>query len=247
VDYTQAFPQADLADPVYIRLPQGWYITPSGTLEPHSNPKFNDTTHYIQLMKNLYGCKQAARNWFQHLDAGLKAHGFKQSHIDPCLYLRKDCIMVVYTDDCLIFAPNDTIINSLISDLSALYKLKDQGDVHDYLGLRIEKDNTTKTISMTQTGLIESIIQDRNLDTSSNTKTTPSDSILHSDSNGEPRQESWNYRSVIGKLNYLAQNSRPDISYAVHNVLAFALDQLPYMNWQSSASPVTYFLPKTKA
>jgi transposase InsO family protein len=221
VDYTQAFPQADLADPVYIRLPQGWYITPSGTLEPHSNPKFNDTTHYIQLMKNLYGCKQAARNWFQHLDAGLKAHGFKQSHIDPCLYLRKDCIMVVYTDDCLIFAPNDTIIDSLIADLSALYKLEDQGDVHDYLGIRIEKDNTTKTISMTQTGLIESIIQDLNLETSSNTKTTPSDSILHSDSNGEPRQESWHYRSVIGKLNYLAQNSRPDISYAVHQCARF--------------------------
>jgi hypothetical protein len=95
VDYTQAFPQADLEDPVYMHLPQGWYLSDQGTLEPHRNPKHNDITHYIQLKKNLYGCKQAARNWFQHLDAGLKAHGFRQSSIDPCLYLRKDCIMVV--------------------------------------------------------------------------------------------------------------------------------------------------------
>lgn len=32
VDYTQAFPQADLEDPVYMRLPQGWFIAPDGTL-----------------------------------------------------------------------------------------------------------------------------------------------------------------------------------------------------------------------
>lgn len=129
--------------------------------------------------------------------------------------------MVVYTDDCLIFAPNDTIIDSLIAKLSEIYKLEDQGDILDYLGLRIEKDSTLKTITMTQTGLIESIIQDLHLDASSNTKSTPSDSILYSDTNGVPRQESWNYRSVIGKLNYLAQNSRPDISYAVHQCARF--------------------------
>jgi hypothetical protein len=129
--------------------------------------------------------------------------------------------MVVYTDDCLIFAPDDSVIDALISSLSAIYKLEDQGDVHDYLGLRIEKDSTLKCIRMTQTGLIESIIQDLNLGQDSNTKPTPSDSILYSDPHGVPRQDSWNYRSVIGKLNYLAQNSRPDISYAVHQCARF--------------------------
>jgi hypothetical protein len=68
---------------------------------------------------------------------------------------------------------------------------------------------------MTQTGLIESIISDAGLSTDSNTKTTPSDSILYPDTNGIPRQETWNYRPIIGKLNFLAQNTRPDISFAV--------------------------------
>jgi hypothetical protein len=26
VDYTQAFPQAELSDPVFMRMPQGWYL-----------------------------------------------------------------------------------------------------------------------------------------------------------------------------------------------------------------------------
>jgi hypothetical protein len=79
VDYTQAFPQADLTDFVFMRLPQGWLIAPDGTLQPHPDPKLNDTSHYICLKKNLYSCKQAARNWFQYLKQGILAQGFTQS------------------------------------------------------------------------------------------------------------------------------------------------------------------------
>jgi hypothetical protein len=117
VDYTQAFPQAELPDPVFMRIPQGWYIDKDGKLQPHPDSKHNDTHHYIKLRKNLYGCKQAARNWFQHLNLGLQSQGFIQSKIDPCLYLRSDCIMVVYTDDCLIFAKDEHTINQLIKNL----------------------------------------------------------------------------------------------------------------------------------
>jgi hypothetical protein len=136
--------------------------------------------------------------------------------------MKHDCIMVVYTDDCLIFTPSETIINDLISSLSESYCLEDQGDLHDYLGIHIEKDKSSGHITMSQPGLIESILNNLNLHLTSNSKTTPADSILHADRNGVPRQETWNYRSVIGKLNYLAQNTRPDISYAVHQCARFS-------------------------
>jgi hypothetical protein len=221
VDYTHAFPQAELTDPDFMRLPQGWYISSDGTLQQHSDPKFNDTTHYIKLNRNLYGCKQAARNWFQHLSQGIQAEGFIQSKIDPCLYLRHDCIMVIYTDDCLIFAQDDPTINTLINNLSNTFTLEDQGDVQDYLGINISKDANSKTITMTQTGLINSIISDIGLTNNSNTKTTPADAVLFNDSFNTPRQYSWNYRSIIGKLNFLAQNTRPDIAFAIHQCARF--------------------------
>jgi hypothetical protein len=59
-----------------MRMPQGWYVNDEGQLAPHPDPKFHDDKHYIQLRKNLYGCKQAARNWFAYLTQGLFAHGF---------------------------------------------------------------------------------------------------------------------------------------------------------------------------
>jgi hypothetical protein len=55
VDYTQAFPQAELPDPVFMRIPQGWYLDKDGKLQPHPDSKHNDTHHYIKLRKNLYG------------------------------------------------------------------------------------------------------------------------------------------------------------------------------------------------
>lgn len=216
VDYMQAFPQAPLEDPVYMRVPQGWFVDSNGVMGPHPDPTFNDTKHFIKLKRNLYGCHQATRNWFTYLTKGLLAHGFKQSVHEPCLYLHHDCIMIVYTDDCLIFAKDDSTIDTSIKALSETYLLEDQGTVSDYLGICITKNATTKEISMTQPGLIDSILQDLHLETSSHTKDTPAMGILHPDRNGHPREDKWNYRSLIGKLTYLAQNTRPDISFAVH-------------------------------
>jgi hypothetical protein len=223
VDYTQAFPQAELQDPVFMRIPQGWYISPTeGTLQRHDNPRHNDTNHYIRLKRNLYGCRQAAHNWFQHLKRGILAQGFHQSDIDPCLFLRSDCIMILYTDDTLIFAREDSTIDQLIKDLSSTFLMEDQGTVNDFLGIRISKDSSTRTITMTQPGLIESIIQDIGFSESSNLKYTPADSILHRDPSNTPRMDPWNYRSIIGKLNFLAQNTRPDISFVVHQCARFS-------------------------
>jgi len=223
IDYTQAFPQALLEDPVYMRMPQGWHADSQGNIVQHPDPKFNDTKHYIRLKRNLYGCRQAARNWFSYLTKGLIANGFRQSAHEPCLYLRNDCIMMVYTDDCLIFARDDSTIDTLIKSLNETYLLEDQGTVNDYLGLHIQKSQPTNEIVMTQPGLIESILKDLRLDTlGTHTKDTPAMGILHPDRQGHPREDTWNYRSVIGKLNYLAQNTRPDISFAVHQCARYS-------------------------
>jgi hypothetical protein len=149
------------------------------------------------------------------------ALGFVQSKTDKCLFLHKDCILVVYIDDCLTFAEQDHTIDTLIQALSKSFLLQDEGDVNAFLGVQITRDPEHKTITLTQPSLIQQIIQDVGITNMSNGKDTPVDAILYADTTGPARQEKWNYRSVIGRLNYLANNTRHDISMAVHQCARF--------------------------
>jgi hypothetical protein len=137
------------------------------------------------------------------------------------LFLCNDCILVIYVDDCLIFAEHDHTVDSLIQALSKSYLLQDEGDVNAFLGVQIVKDPRTKNITLSQPSLIQQILHDVGITNVSNGKETPVDAILYADSTRPEQQEKWNYRSVIGKLNYLANNTRPDISMAVHQYAHF--------------------------
>jgi hypothetical protein len=139
VDYTQAFPQAELTDPIYIHIKQGWFTSPCCYFATHSNPRYKNTTHYIQLKRSLCGCKQAAWNWFQFLDQGLKAKGYHESSIDPSLWCT---------------SPSNTIIDDHICNVSKTSSLADQGNISDYLAIDIKYYQSSKTITMTQTGTL---------------------------------------------------------------------------------------------
>ena len=55
-------------------------------------------------------------------------------------------------------------------------------------------------------------------------KPTPSTGILHKDEDDQGRKDQWNYRSVVGMLNYLVNATRPDIMMAVHQCTRFCED-----------------------
>jgi hypothetical protein len=100
--------------------------------------------------------------------------------------------------------------------------LEDQGSVNDCLDICIAKDKDKKTISMVQSSLIDNILNNLNVASTSKTKDTPVLGIYSPDKNGQNRQESWNYHYLIGKLNFLAQPTHPDITYAVHQCTRYS-------------------------
>ena len=101
-----------------------------------------------------------------------------------------------------------------------------EGDLSDFLGVNIDQ-RKDGTIHLTQPHLIDQILSDLRLnDTTVKPRTTPaaSSKLLTKHSNSKPFDNSFNYRSVIGKLNYLEQATRSDISYAVHQCARFVSD-----------------------
>jgi hypothetical protein len=103
--------------------------------------------------------------------------------------------------------------------------MTDEGDLSDYLGVKIDQ-LPNGTIKVTQPHLIQSVLDDLNFNERMGTKKTPAVPTikLHRDAHGEKMDESWNYRSVVGKMNFIEKSTRPDIAYAVHQCARFSED-----------------------
>jgi hypothetical protein len=127
IDFTQAFPQAfpqaKLKEDIYLRFPAGY---------KHMNDEWP-----IKINLNLYGLVQASRNWFLKLSKIYERLGFKKSKSDPCLFLRNDMIILLYTDDCWLYVKNINTIDEVVKILRKEYKLtiNDPDPIDDFLGI----------------------------------------------------------------------------------------------------------------
>lgn len=220
IDFVLAFPQADIPHDNYMKLPKGIKTV-------HGDGK----THVLKIKKNLYGGKNAGKVWFDYLKGALKNIGFEQSTADPCVFYRKNVIFMFFVDDGLFFCKDAKAIDQAIADLSNHKKTKkkltldDQGDINDYLGINFEKGDDGR-IRLTQPQVIDDILNELGIDDKWSSKPVPASStkILHRDINGETTKAPFNYRKVIGKLNFLEKSTRPDIAYAVHQCARFSSD-----------------------
>jgi len=223
VDFVLAFPQADIECDMYMEISAGGHLGASRR------------TKCLKLIKNLYGQKQAGCVWNQHMHDGLVARGFEQSEVDMCVYYRESVTLMMYTDDGIFMVPNQSDIDYCFNLLTTqfvhpitkvkhrAFKMTDEGDVSDYLGVEIQP-LPNGTIKLSQPHLINQIIADLGFNERTGTKNTPaSKSVkLNRDLHGAPFMEEWNYRSVIGKLNFLEKSTRCDLSYSVHQCAWFS-------------------------
>jgi hypothetical protein len=130
IDFTQDIPQAKLKEDIYLRFPAGY---------KHMNDGWA-----IELRQNIYGLVQASINWFLKLSKIYERLGFKQSKSYPCLFLRKDMIIVLYKDDCLLYVKSTNNIDEFVKILRNEYKLtlKYLDSIDDFLGIHFShKDN----------------------------------------------------------------------------------------------------------
>ena len=88
----------------------------------------------------MCGTCQASANWFVILRDRLLKHGYIQSKVDPCLFYKKDSIIVTYVDNCVIFAKDHGKVKEIIKSLKNDFKLIDEGDLSAYLGVNITKN-----------------------------------------------------------------------------------------------------------
>ena len=214
VDFVQAFPQADVKANIYLHNPPGVILADT-----------NGET-VLKLLKNLYGLKDAGLTWYEHLTKGLDELGFKPTKSDPCIFIKGQNVVIIYVDDCCIMSPSEGEAMRIYKSFESKgFKVTDEGSMETYLGLQIEShDNSSFTVS--QPFLIDRIIQSvRGMEDAKMAKSPAvTTNVLTKDIDGKPRAENWNYRSIIGMLNYLVNCTQPDLAYSVHQCARFCSD-----------------------
>ncbi|CAI7917088.1 unnamed protein product, partial [Closterium sp. NIES-54] len=149
----------------------------------------------------------------------LAALGFAPSTADPSLLLRTDTTLqpfyvLVYVDD-LVFATADTeALAHVKSKLQKRHTCTDLGELTSYLGLRITQDSAQRTITLTQSHMVQQVLQRFGFTYSSPQSTPlPTGHSLSAPPSDESVEPSGPYPELVGCLMYLMTCTRPDLAF----------------------------------
>ena len=101
MDFTNYFSHEDIPSgkPVFMELPR--YFKSDGV----------QYDVVLRLNKSLYGQDEATWLWYEKLQNGLLDRGFVVSKVDPCVFMSKTIIYVVYVYYCLFWARSKSNID----------------------------------------------------------------------------------------------------------------------------------------
>ncbi|CAI7920868.1 unnamed protein product [Closterium sp. NIES-53] len=206
LDISTAFLQGSLHEEIWLRRPSSFTGSfPAGT--------------QWSLRRPVYGLRQAPREWHDTLRTTLAALGFAPSTADPSLFLRTDTTLppfyvLMYVDD-LVFATADIeALAHVKSELQKRHTCTDLGELTSYLGLRITRDRAQGTITLTQSHMVQQVLQRFDFTYSSPQSTPlPAGHSLSSPPSDESIEPSGPYPKLVGCLMYLMTCTRPDLAY----------------------------------
>ena len=145
-DVSNAFLNGSLNEKVFVEQPHGF--------EQGSNKA-------CELLKSLYGLKQAANVWYEKLVSVLtNLMGFLRIRSDSVVFVRGSdgtkVIMGGHVDDLLVMAYADNILDAFEAELAKHLKIK-IGDMDLFLGVEIIQDSKSGSITIHQQRKIEPV------------------------------------------------------------------------------------------
>ena len=155
-------------------------------------------------------------------------------------------MVVLYFDDVGISYSDKSDLPTLLtkSVKRGLLQLSKEGTFTDFLGIKFVKEPTKNTITLTQRGLIQKIINGTGMQDCNPNWTPATQLTLGIDSDGEPAyDETWNYPSIVGMLLYLSTNTHPDIIFAASQAARF--NHSPKKSDASAIKTIVRYLHRT--
>jgi hypothetical protein len=210
IDVKTAFLYSFIKEDIYLRRPKG--IT-DDIMPP-----------IVKLNKCIYGLKQAAYEWKNNIHQTLISMGFTQLLTDNCVYIKRSgndlTILGIHVDDILIACSNSRLKQEFNDQLSKYYEISINDPLDSYLGMDIKRNRENQTITISQPGYINRIldrfnVQDSPVNTPMKVERNSNDIDIKHLHVPLTALETTLYQSKVGAVNYLAVKTRPDLSYAI--------------------------------
>ncbi|CAI7841554.1 unnamed protein product [Closterium sp. NIES-54] len=209
IDVANAFLYAPVDAEIFVELPHG----------SHGQPN-----HVCQLLKSLYGIKQAPRLWQQYLQARLTRIGFRQLPHDQGMYwLTKGddyILLIVYVDDLLYIGSTDNVTTWFKGELQKDLTLTVSSTITQYLGLNIQEGESA--IYLNAAKYADTIAKRFAL--TPTTISTPYRYTAGSHKEGSaPLKPAGirDYQRKLGCLIFATVTCRPDLSYSASQLATY--------------------------
>ncbi len=196
----------------------------------------------MRLRKSLYRLKQAGCKWYEALARALIDLGFHITQVDlGVFYLWMEIhiiILIIHVDNCVITSSSATLMAEYKARFNMCYMLTDLGLVSWLLGLKVTRNHENRTISLSQTTYINTMLDHFTLLDAKPFHSPMVPGIIYSkdDSPSSPQEatcmEKVLYHEAIGSLMYASIATQPNISFAVTALSQF-LDNPGEVHWEA--------------
>jgi hypothetical protein len=212
VDIETAFLNPDLEEEVYMKVPQ--FLE---QVYPELTPDA-----FLKLNKSLYGLKQAPRAWFYMVKKFFHELGLKSSTADPNLFTGHGVSILLFVDDMLIVGKKQQV-DTVKAKILKQWKGKDLKAVDTFVGFQIVRNRKERTLTIHQSFYTAKLLERLGMDKSNPVALPiPAGTVLKStDDDLLEGDDIVVYQQVVGSTIFLANNTRPDISYTVGQLARF--------------------------
>ncbi|CAM9627937.1 unnamed protein product, partial [Phaeothamnion confervicola] len=228
MDVVTAYLNAPLTEQLWMRPPPG--------------PFGFEGCVALELLKAIYGLKQAAYLWHICLRTWLLSVGFEAVDADCCIFVRGDAtptaaasgskgtylVVGIHVDDLLTTGTPTSAITDFKTEISRRFAMKDMGRVHTLLGILVQQDLVAGTIRLSQPHYVTELLARFRMSDAWPvlTPVCPGAEALNAAMAPSTLAEAAEmarkpFRELVGALLYLAVTTRPDIFDAVRALSRF--------------------------
>ncbi len=206
-DISGAYLHAPIDEVVYVRFDDKCTKILLDIKPEFSKWKRSDNTLVARLIKSLYGLRQSGLNWQREFTSALESINYRPLIQDPTIFKCDNNIAVTYVDDVLTAVDNEMEKTRIISELEKKYgKIKySNSNRFKFRGLDITQ--SSGVIKINQTEVINRLIEEYGV-----TKSLLNPPIINLNKiENEKQTNTEEYRTIVAKLLYVANMTRPDI------------------------------------